>query len=62
MFNLQMLPGPTRSEASEDRGRGAVLIPMHRFFDPGGDAESVGLYPVRQVQWNPPTVLSQCEC
>lgn len=61
MFSLQMLPGPMRFEASEDRGKGAVLIPMHRFSDPGGDAESVGLYPVKQVQWNPPLVLLQYE-
>lgn len=62
MFNLQMLPGPTRFEASEDRGKAAVFIPMHRFFDPGGDSESVGVYPVTQVQRNPPMVLLQYDC
>lgn len=61
MFNLQMLPGPTRFEASEDRRRGAALIPMHRFADPGGDVEFVALNPVKQVQLNPPWLFSQYE-
>lgn len=34
---------------------------MHRFWDPGAKAELLALYPVMQVQLNPPSVFSQFE-
>lgn len=57
MMRQQTSPGLKRCEATGEREG----IPMHRFWDPGANAELLALNPVMQVQRNPPSVFSQFE-